>query len=99
MKTKDDILHTIDRHRAELARRHVRSLALFGSSARDEAGPDSDVDLLVEFDPDAHTDLFDLMDVEEYLSSLLGRRVDLVPRSSLKAHVREAALRDAIRAL
>ena len=94
--TRDDILRLLASHRPELSRRGVTSLRLFGSVTRDEAQAGSDVDLMVEFDPSARIDLFDPMDLEAYLSDLLGRRVDLVPRTDLKRRVRDRALRDAI---
>lgn len=66
----------------ELLRRfHVRSLALFGSVARDEARDDSDVDLLVDFDetPDLHG----FLELKSRLEALLGRPVDLITRASI----------------
>jgi uncharacterized protein len=94
--TRNEIVGTLAAHRAELARRGVRSLALFGSTARDEARPASDVDLLVDLAPAAGIDLFDLMDIRNYLAELLHRPVDLVIRGDLKPHVRDNALRDAV---
>ena len=64
---------------ADLCRRyHVRELSVFGSAARDEMRPDSDIDLLVEFMPEARVDLFDHAGLMLDLSQLIGRRVDLV---------------------
>lgn len=94
--TRDRIVAAIKAHRSELSRRGVRSLALFGSAARDEARPDSDVDVMVDLDPVAKVDLFDLMDLRGYLADLLHSRVDLVVRDSLKPGLRERALRDAV---
>ena len=74
----------------------VASLALFGSVARDEGSPDSDVDLLVEFAPSARIGLFRFLDVQEYLEHLLGRRVDLVVRDALKHQIRDEVLREAV---
>ena len=73
----------------------VQWLGLFGSFARDEAGPDSDVDLIVDLDR-VTFDRF--MDVKLRLEDLLGRRVDLVLRDSLKPRIRDSILREAIRA-
>lgn len=94
--TRDRIVAAIKAHRFELSRRGVRSLALFGSAARDEARTDSDVDVMVDLDPVAKVDLFDLMDLRGYLADLLHSRVDLVVRDSLKPGLRERALRDAV---
>ena len=74
------ILHA---HREKLRQRHVTSLALFGSVARDEARPDSDVDLLVEFDG-SPVGLLDYVALRRYLAEILGRRVDLATRKDLK---------------
>jgi len=65
------------RQLAELCRRrHIRSLALFGSVLRNDFGPASDVDVLAEFEP-GHVPGLDFFLIEEELSRLLGRRVDL----------------------
>lgn len=94
--TRDEIIGTLAAHRADLIRRGVKSLALFGSAARGEERPASDVDVLVDLAPAAGIDLFDLMDIQNYLTELLHRPVDLVVRGSLKPHVRDSALRDAV---
>jgi predicted nucleotidyltransferase len=79
--------------RTELTRLGVRSLALFGSAARDEATPTSDIDLLVDFA--RPVGLFGFLRVKQHLEHLLGREVDLVTRDALKPQLREAILRDA----
>jgi len=58
----------------------IRQLALFGSVLRDDFGPESDVDCLVDFAPDADWGLLDVIRAEQELSELLGRPVDLVER-------------------
>ena len=95
--TRDEALTVLREHRDELVRMGVVGLSLFGSLARDEAGPNSDVDLLVEFDPAAHVGLFHYFDVKDFLESLLGCQVDLVPRSGLKPRLRRAVEQDEIR--
>ncbi len=63
---------------AEFCRRHrIKKLSLFGSILRDDCRPDSDIDVLVEFDPGARIGLIKLAGIEIALSELLGRRVDL----------------------
>ena len=62
----------------------VTELALFGSALRDDFRTNSDVDLLVSFAKDATWSLFDLVTMEDELSTLLGREVDLVERSALE---------------
>lgn len=62
----------------------VTELAFFGSVLRDDFRPDSDVDVLVSFASDAHWSLWDHVDMEEELSNLLGRKVDLVSRGAVE---------------
>ncbi len=62
----------------------IRELSLFGSALRDDFGPDSDVDLLVTFDPDAEWSLLDHVQMEEEFSSILNRKVDLVSRRAIE---------------
>ena len=74
----------------------VRSLAMFGSAVRGELKPDSDVDLLVEFDPDRRPGLAGMHEFEQELSSLFGgRRVDLVNRKYLNRRIRDRVLAEA----
>ncbi|WP_322096599.1 MULTISPECIES: nucleotidyltransferase family protein [Planktothricoides] len=73
----------------------VKSLALFGSVARDEAKPDSDVDFLVEFD-DRPIGLFDVSRVRLYLEDVLGCSVDMGSPDSLKPYLRDRVLKEAI---
>ena len=79
---RDRILAVIREHEPELRHHGVRSLALFGSAARDELTPESDVDVLVEFDGPATFDSF--MDVRELLERLTGRSIDLVTTKAMK---------------
>ncbi len=68
---------------------HIRRLSLFGSQLKGTAGPDSDIDLLVEFDP-AHTPtLFTMAGMEIELSELLGRKVDLRTAQDLSRYFRD----------
>ncbi len=62
----------------------IVELALFGSVLRDDFRPDSDVDVLVTFAPDAEWGLFDHVRMEEELSSIFGRKVDMVSRSAIE---------------
>jgi uncharacterized protein len=69
----------------ELCRKwKVIELSLFGSILRDDFGPDSDVNILVSFDPAAPWSLWDLMDMKEELEVLFGRPVDLVEKEALR---------------
>jgi uncharacterized protein len=81
---------------ADLCRRYqVREMALFGSAARGELRPDSDIDVLVELEPGHHLGLFEFDDLQTHLARIFGRKVDLVSKSGLKPRVRPWALRDA----
>jgi predicted nucleotidyltransferase len=87
----------IDRERlAGFCRRHhIRKLAFYGSVLRDDFGPNSDVDILVEFEPGC-TPGFGIVDIEEELSQLLGgRRVDLVSEKYLNPRLRGRVLASA----
>lgn len=89
----DELIALLRGQRDALARLGVLRLALFGSFARGEAGPDSDVDLLVELDERT----FDrCMDLEIHLEDLLGRRIDLVLADRLKPRLREQVLSEVI---
>src|SRR3954451_10411372 len=80
----------------EICRRyHVRELMLFGSALRQDFRPDSDFDLLVEFEPDARIGLFEYGDLQEVLSSTLGRKVDLFSKRGLKPLIRDQVLSSA----
>jgi predicted nucleotidyltransferase len=91
-----EALRILAEHREELAAMGIDSLALFGSVARDEAGAQSDIDLLVEFDPTISVGLFKFLDIQEYLEGILGRPVDLVMRDALKRQIRDQVLAEAI---
>jgi hypothetical protein len=81
---------------AEFCRRnHIRRLALFGSVLRDDFGPDSDVDVLVEFEPGARVGLMRLAGMEIELGQLLGRKVDLNTPGFLSRYFRDQVLAEA----
>lgn len=89
-----EALALLREHREELAQRFgVRRLALFGSTARDEAGPDSDVDVLAAFD---HAGMYEYGGALEYLQKLMAPRVDLIVESELRAEFRPYVEADAI---
>jgi predicted nucleotidyltransferase len=76
-------------------RRQIRKLAFFGSVLRDDFGPDSDVDVLVEFEPKAIVGYFDLADMEIELSELLGRKADIRTAAELSPYFRNEVLASA----
>jgi hypothetical protein len=76
---------------------HIRRLALFGSQLKGTAGPDSDVDLLVEFEPEHIPGLFAVAGMEMELSELLGgRKVDLRTAADLSRYFRDEVVRTAV---
>jgi predicted nucleotidyltransferase len=81
---------------AALARRHrIRRLALFGSILREDFGPDSDVDVLVEFEPGHVPGFIGMAEIELELSRLFGRKVDLRTAAELSRYFRDDVLREA----
>ena len=70
----------------------VRELALFGSALRDDFTDASDIDLLVEFEPEARVSFITLTRMQRELATLLHHRVDLVPKRGLKPRIRQAVL-------
>ena len=94
--TRDQVLRRLSDARPEIVSLGVRSLELFGSVARGEAGPNSDVDLLVEFD--RPVGLFHFFRVQRRLGEILNCRVDLVMREAVKRQLRERIISEAVRA-
>lgn len=92
---RDEVLAILAAHRAELQRRGVKSLARFGWVARDEAGPQSDVDLLVELE--RPMGLFGFFAIQEYLEQIFGCKVDLGTPDSLRPAIRDRVLNEAVR--
>jgi len=76
-------------------RNHIRRLSFFGSVLRDDFTPDSDVDVLVEFEPDIPVGYFALAAMEAELSQILGRRADLRTPAELSRYFRDAVLAEA----
>src|SRR5947209_7330964 len=96
MKSREAIAILVA-NREALHARGVRHAALFGSVARGQAREDSDLDILVELDPDAKIDIFDYAGIRRYIAELFATdSVDVVDRAALKPHVRPSAESDAI---
>ncbi len=72
----------------------IKELSLFGSVLRDDFRPDSDIDVLVSFEPDAPWDLFHLVDMRDELMALFGRDVDLVEKEGLRNPFRRRTILD-----
>ena len=93
--SRSDVQARLQAVRAEIFGSGVQRLALFGSVRRDTAHPDSDVDLLVEFEPEQKT-LAHLVDLGDLLESVLGRHVELVTAEGLSPSLRPHILADAL---
>ena len=93
---KEQVVATLRAHEAELRDRGVLHVALFGSVARGEQTPSSDIDILIELAPDAAVGVFEYVSIEHYLADLFASPVDLANRKRLKAFVKPNAERDAI---
>ena len=93
--TRKRALHMLEDNRAQLMSLGVEKIALYGSVARNEATAQSDVDVLVQLADDYLT-LTGYMDVCFYLEELFGRRVDVTTFGSIKPHMRESVLAEAL---
>jgi uncharacterized protein len=91
-----EILAKLRENEAALRARGVAHAALFGSYARGDNGPDSDIDILIDIAPQAPVGLWEYVDIVQYLEDLFLNPVDIANRSRLKPHVRPSAEREAL---
>ncbi len=91
---KKEILNTLRALKPELSRHRVREIGLFGSFVRGEQQDTSDIDVLIDFDDEAS--LFDLVRVGDFLETKLHRKVDVVPKESLREEIRDSVLKEMI---
>lgn len=96
--TKEQITALLRKNRDNLKDFHVRDVYLFGSVVRGEGKEASDIDLLVEFDPDSHIGLFEFARLQRMLSGILGCEVDLVTPEALHKAIKGRILKEAIHA-
>jgi uncharacterized protein len=96
--TRREALRRLDRNRAKLRAMAVRHIAVFGSTARDQATVHSDVDILVEFDPEAHVGLFAFVRLLDFLADVMDTRIDLATPDALRPEMRDEILEEAVRA-
>jgi predicted nucleotidyltransferase len=98
MLDRHAIIEALGGGRERLREYPIAALYLFGSYARDEARDDSDVDILVEFEPGARVGLFGFARLQRLLTEIVGRRVDLATRDALHRALRDRILQEMIRA-
>jgi len=96
--TRQEALRRLTRNREKLRTHSVLHIAVFGSTARDQATPHSDVDILVEFDPERRVGLFAFVRLLDFLSNVMGTRIDLATPDALRAEMRAEILGEALRA-
>ena len=89
-------IETLRRSEQALRDRGVMHAALFGSVARGDNRSNSDIDIMIEIDPDARMTVFEYVDLKDYIAALFDAPVDVVNREGLKPYVRPAATADAI---
>ena len=98
MKTLAEIKQILQAQKPYLAERYgVTEIGVFGSYMRDEQRPDSDVDILIELESPPRMDLLDLVNLEYYLSDLLGVKVDVAIKASLKKRIGKRILDEVVR--
>jgi len=93
---RQDAIDVLVGHQAELRSRGVRHAALFGSAARGEAGPQSDLDIMIEMAPDASLDIFAYVELKNFIATLFPGPVDIVNKNALKPYVRPPATADSV---
>jgi len=95
---KDAVIDILRKHQPELQQLGVRHAALFGSVARGEARPDSDIDIAIDLDMDRHPTIYDYVGMQQYIASLFEGPVDVVDRAGLKPRVRDRVVADLVHA-
>ena len=96
--TRREALRRRTRNREKLRTYSVLHIAVFGSTARDQATARSDVDILVEFDPEKRVGLFAFVRLLDFLSDVMGTRIDLATPDALRVEMRSEILEEAVRA-
>jgi uncharacterized protein len=89
-----DAIATLRRYENALRERGVAHAAVFGSVARGDNRQDSDLDILVEFEPGSEGSIYDYVRFKEYVAGLFDGPVDVIDRAALKPHLRAPAARD-----
>ena len=95
---REHVIKMLRAHERQLKESGIVRLSLFGSTARGDAGPNSDVDLMAAFDETRRISLFDIVGMELDLSDMLGCKVDLIEEGTLKPRVQKSVEAEVVRA-
>jgi uncharacterized protein len=93
---RDEVIARLKQAEPALRARGIRRAAVFGSVARGDARPDSDIDIMIELDPDAQLTIYDYVGLKEFVSTFFDQPVDVVSRDGLKPYVRPSVTADAV---
>lgn len=94
--TKDEIINTLSTQLPFIQKQfHVKEIGLFGSWTRQEHNEESDIDILVELE-DKHNDLFNFIDLKNYLEGIFNKELDLVMKNAIKPRIKDKILKEAI---
>jgi predicted nucleotidyltransferase len=93
---RQDAITILRQHADSLRSKGVRHAALFGSIARGDNRPDSDIDILIDIDPAAGVTIFDYVALKDFISSLFEGPVDVIDREALKPHLRQLSAQDTV---
>ncbi|MGD0996683.1 MAG: nucleotidyltransferase family protein [Candidatus Bathyarchaeia archaeon] len=97
MKSLEEIKNTLTKQKQELCQKYsVKEIGIFGSYVRGEQKKQSDIDLLVEFEEPSNLTLLDFIRLENYLSEILGAKVDLVEKNTLKPRIGKRVLQEVV---
>lgn len=96
MMYRDYILRTLKTHESELRQMGVDHIALFGSCARQEERPESDIDILIDLNSKNPIDLFAYAELKSHITNFFDRSVDVVDRAALKKRLKGAVEKEAI---
>lgn len=96
-KNLKEIMDILKKHEKDVKKRYgVKEIGVFGSYLRDEAGEESDLDILIEFEQDTDIGLLKFVELENYLSELFGVKVDLVEKCVLKPRIGKHILEEVV---